>query len=183
MARYVVKKLLLVVSTLPLCSCFFVEDFGTYWDKAGTDKRIAGSWRAIAGENVTLDPDDVMRIVEKGGAYEISVSPHAKDDEPIYPVKTLSVGRYQFLAMGPKQGILVRYRVTGDLLEWCFSDPSSLNQLVKMRYPHAVNMQLTSIVGDYLKISLFDREVVAILSNIPDTNAYWVCDEKYRRVP
>jgi hypothetical protein len=186
------RKFLLVVATLPLFSCFPVEDFGAYWDKAGADKRLAGSWEMSKADLLRLGKGDApplamgfgrtVRFVERGGAFEMSV----EDGQTVYPVKTLSVGRYQFFATGPEKtrGRIQRYRVGGRMLEFCtYPDPSVVEEFVKTHYPNAVNMKKNTGDGDYMEIVLFDDEVFKILSNIPDTKAYWVCDVKYQRVP
>jgi hypothetical protein len=101
-----------------------------------------------------------------------------------YPIKTLSIGRYEFLAVGPPNGRIQRYRVDGRMLEFCtYPDASVVEEFVKTRYPNAANMKRGTGEGDYMEIVLFDDKVFKMLSNIPDTKAYWVCDAKYQRVP
>jgi hypothetical protein len=85
------RKFLLVVAALPLFSCFPVEDFGAYWDKAGMDKRLAGSWEISKAELLRLKKRDAppialgfgltVRFVERGGAYEVSVEANGLSDQ------------------------------------------------------------------------------------------------------
>lgn len=181
---------MLVVATLPLFSCFPVKDFGAYWDKAGTDKRLAGSWEISKAELLRLKKHETpplalglgltARFVERGGAYEISI----EGGQTAYPIKTLSIGHYQFLAVGPPNGRIQRYRVGGRMLEFCtYPDVSLVEEFVKTHYPNAANIKRNRDEGDYMEIALFDDEVFKILSKIPDTKAYWVCDVKYQRIP
>jgi hypothetical protein len=187
------KKLVLVLATLPLSSCFSVDDFGAYWKKAGIDKRLAGSWKEtkVSQESLYgLGPE--VRFVAKGDAYEMSLVVEGQTSS--VPAKTLNVGRYQFLAnrpdhpirpddaVGPDgrpQGRLQRYKVNSHVLELC---DSKLNEFVRTHFPHAVNFTQGSD-GDYMEIGLFDDEVFTILSAIPDTATYWTCNAKYARVP
>jgi hypothetical protein len=177
------KKFLLVALTLPLFSCFLVEDFGAYWDKAGVDKRLAGSWkmRLTSPEMpVALGFGSMVRFSEKGGAYEIM----AEDGETGYPLRTLNAGRYQYLLMCSKKGRVQRYKVNAHVLEFCnFPDTSLVEKFVKTHAPNAVNMKRSDSDGDFMEIALFDDQVFTILSKIPDTKAYWICDAVYDRVP
>jgi hypothetical protein len=128
-----------------------------------------------------------VRFATKGGAYELSTS---RDGEKAwgdlaYPVKTLSVGGYQFLALrlpDENGGRLQRYTISDRLLELYFSDGSDLNEFVKARYPLTVNFKQGSD-GSYMEIGPLDDEVFTILSKIPDTKTYWNCEERYQKVP
>jgi len=39
--------LFLLAVALSHTACINVEDFGVYWDKAGTDRALAGTWRQV----------------------------------------------------------------------------------------------------------------------------------------
>jgi hypothetical protein len=40
--------LFLLVLVLSQAACIHVEDFGAYWDKAGTDRALAGTWKQVS---------------------------------------------------------------------------------------------------------------------------------------
>lgn len=182
------RAALLFMVLLPLTSCIPVEDFGAYWDRAEIDTRLAGKWT-----RVTASPGqdrehgypigDVISFVIKDRVYEVTVRDKRGTirDKPAYPVKTLSVGNYRFLAYGPRQGIIVRYRVSARTLEWCFSDGPSTVEFVNTHYPRAANIKQAKGEGTYLGIGLFDSEVFEILSRIPDQDTYWACEAKFDR--
>jgi hypothetical protein len=183
--------------TLSLNGCIPVQDFGEYWDRATIDKQIAGSWKRIAA---APDQDakhgypigDVMTFVEKGAAYESSdFDAFGKlREKPVYPIKTLEIGKYQFLAFGPTKGIIVRYVITGSNLALCMQFGPAMKEFLTTHYPRAVNVKINDAEGEYIQIGLFDDEVIRILSSIPDldittpsaTEGYWVCDVKYERL-
>lgn len=186
------KKLLLVLaSLLPLFSCIPVEDFGAYWSKAGIDKRLAGNWRRVAANaDQTREHGypigDILHVVEKEGSYDMSLDDKTAGERRLYPVRTLEVGSYHYWALGQenqKGGIIERYKVNAGVLEFCDSIGPSLVEFVGANYPHVVNMRKNRGEGDYMTIGVFDDDVFTILSKIPDTQAYWVCDTKFERIP
>jgi hypothetical protein len=187
------RSLLLLIPLLPLAACLTVEDFGAYWDKAGTDTRLAGNWKEVAAR-----PDqtrehgygigNIFHIVERGGSYEISVQPVHDNptkwhDRPLYPVKTLNVGPYHFLAVGKQKGLLVRYKVNATALDVCLPFGPNLVDFVESHYSNAVNMKKNKGEGSYMTIALFDKEVFKILASVPDTETLWACEFKHERVP
>jgi len=92
-----------------LVSCINVDDFGAYWNKASRDPRLLGKWKRVAWPS---DPSpkaagQVLEFVNKGEAFVIRDSGQS---EPLYPVKTLKVGPYDFLATGPKKGLIEQYK-------------------------------------------------------------------------
>ncbi|HUA20576.1 MAG TPA: hypothetical protein VMB25_17630 [Bryobacteraceae bacterium] len=183
------KKLLLVLAgMLLLVACIPVEDFGAYWGKAGVDQALAGSWKHIAAS-----PDqtrehgygigDIMHFVERDGAYEESFNEgKAPGDLPAGPYKTLVIGKYRFLACGGKSGLIERYRVNGNELTFCDAFGPKQVEFVQANFPRVANLKKNPAEGSYLVIKLFDDEVFQVLSKIPDTDDYWVCDTKYERV-
>ncbi len=188
--RITVKRRLFVLAALvPLASCVTVEDFGAYWDKTGMDERLAGSWKMVAADPEQTPEHgyrigDIMHMIRRGAAYEMAVDKDDKtpDDDPLYPIRTLNVGRYQFLAVraeGEKGGLIWRYKLKGRALELCVP---ALDDFVAANYPNAVNLRNSGDVGDSMSIRLFDEEVFTILSKVPDTEDYWFCDTKYERV-
>src|ERR1043166_2860579 len=97
-------RLFLLAVVLSQAACINVEDFGAYWDKAGADRALAGTWR-----QVPTSPDqtrahgygigNTMDLSVKTDAYEMVVhdAEGKRRDESFYPIKTLNVGSYHFL--------------------------------------------------------------------------------------
>ena len=178
--------LLVLAALLPLASCITVEDFGQYWEKTGMDPQLEGSWKMVAADpEQTADHGygigQIMRMVRRGAAYEMAFD-GAPDDPPMYPVRTLNVAHYRFLAMraeGEKGGLIWRYKLQGRVLELCQTD---LVDFVERNYPNAVNLRENEGEGSYMNIALFDDHVFTILSKVPDTEQYWFCETKYDRV-
>lgn len=181
------KQLLVFATLLPLTSCIPVEDFGAYWDKAGLDKALAGDWKQVPATAYQSRAQgypigDVMHIVAKGDAYEISFSDEGKaeTDNPLYPVKTLAAGPHRLLAAGPKKGGILLYRLRGRTLEFCNSFGPVMLGFVQKHYPDALNIRRQ---GQDLTIALFDEEVFAILSKLPANENFGICATKFERVP
>jgi hypothetical protein len=171
--------LLIFFGLLPLFSCVDVEDFGDSWRKAGTDKRLVGSWEIVpASPEETRETGNtiggVWRVHEKGGAYEVTFhrAGRAPDDQPLYPIKTMNVGRFQFLLIGQTKGQLIRYKLRGQTLHVCIP---FLVEYVREFYPNAANIRNEGedSVSDILR---FDRAVFDIIAQVPDTEDYWTCD-------
>jgi hypothetical protein len=170
------KTCLLVIATFSLVSCIPVDDFGAYWGKAGIDRRLAGSWKWIGAPNAEDGPSlfgDQIRVIENNGAYEItSYAKGTKIDGGPFVVKTLKVGRYQFLGVrfpSGKSGFMERYLIRRRVLQLC---EQGIDEFVTANYPQAVNMKNGGDVGEVISIALFDAEVFTILSKIPDTKAW-----------
>ena len=78
------KKLCLVVACVSLISCIPVDDFGSYWDKAGADPQLAGTWKRIAANpqqtrEQGYSTGDVMRLVAKDGQYDLTDDAEVKE--------------------------------------------------------------------------------------------------------
>jgi hypothetical protein len=180
------KRLLLAAATLSLVSCIPVDDFGPYWDKAGVDKRLAGRWKMVAANPEQTREHgygigDIVQFVEKNGAYDLRSEEQIAKGEPPMPAKTLTAGQYQFLALAVEhKGLIFRYNVDTRSLEFCDSMSKGLTEFVEKNYPRATSMK--KLRGD-MRITVFSEETLAILSTIPDGEAYWNCDHKYERVP
>jgi hypothetical protein len=182
-------RLFLLAVVLSQTACINVEDFGAYWDRAGTDRALAGTWR-----QVSVSPEqtraqgygigNTMRLSVKADAYEMVVrdAEGKQTDAPLYPVKTLDVGRYHFLLTGRTKGIMERYSISGRTLLVCQESGPEMVEFLQARYPDARSVHKNEAEGDYLVIDTFDDEAFKILSNIPAQEKYWVCDQKWRRV-
>jgi hypothetical protein len=191
------RKCVLVAALAPMASCIGVEDYGTAWDRAALDKTLAGSWKEIASR-----PDQtrahgygigvVSTFVEKGGAYQVttfdtegkSTRPGTvvPTDRPMYPIKTISIGPYRFVATPAPHGFLDRYVVRGNALEMCMAIGPAQVDFQKKEYPSAVNIGKNHSEGSFLEIRRWDDEVEKVIAAIPDTPDYWDCDWKYVRV-
>lgn len=180
---------LLLLIVLSQAACIHVEDFGAYWDKAGTDWASAGTWK-----QVSASPDqtrahgygigNTMHLSVKAGVYEMVVhdAEDTQPDEPVYPIKTLDVGRYHFLLTGRTKGLMQRYSISGRTLLVCQQFGPGMVEFLEARYPDARSVHRNRDEGEYLVIDTFDDEAFTIVSNIPDEDKYWVCDEKWVRV-
>jgi len=181
------KKLLLAAAAMVcLTSCMNVGDFGAYWEKAGLDPQLFGTWvRVAANPSQTRERGypigDIMRVTERNGALEeaFTVDGKPSPEAPFY-AKTLAVGGYQMVIVGPRKGFIERYKVSPQTLQLCAFDHLYLAPFVKTNYPRTFNLE---VVQGEVKVNLFDDEVYRIVSNIPDTEEYWDCDVRSERVP
>jgi len=182
-------RLFLLIVVASQAACIPVEDFGAYWDKAGVDRTLAGTWRLVSASPEQTRAHgygigNTMRLSRKGDAYEMVV--HDADDKeadaPFYPVKTLDVGRYHFILSGRTDGIMQRYSVSGRTLRVCQQIGPTAVEFVRAQYPNARSVHKNKSEGEYLVIDTFDDEAFTILSNIPDQDEYWMCDQKWQRV-
>ena len=183
------QKLCLVVACFSLISCIPVDDFGSYWDKAGADPLLAGTWKRVAANPQQTrergySVGDVMRLVEKDGQYDLTDESAKAKGEKSMPAKTLTAGDYQFLAIAQEnKGFILRYKVSAQTLEYCDAFGPSLVEFVRSNYPHAVGMKKSQGEGNYMTIASFNEETRAILGKIPDTAEYWSCDQRFERIP
>ncbi len=184
-----VRTSVLIAALAPLASCIAVDDYGTAWERATIDKALTGSWKQIASR-----PDQtraqgygigvISTYVEKGGAYEVSMydaEGEADGEKPLYPIKTLRIGRYRFLAEPAPHGILERYVVRGEVLEVCMAIGPAQVDFQEQQYPNAVNIGKNHSEGEFLEVRVLDAEAERIIAAIPDTNEYWDCDWKFER--
>ncbi len=137
--------LLILLGVIPLVSCVDVEDFGDFWRTAGMDKRLIGSWKVVAATPAERRENghgigDVWRVDSKGSAFELWFpgAGKATDEQPLYPIKTLNVGRYQFLVFGQTKGQLIRYKLQGRTLHVCEPD---LAEYVRKRYSDSTEIK------------------------------------------
>ena len=174
------KLWIALVGLVQLTSCVDVQDYGLYWDKAGTDRRLAGNWKMIAANASQTSANGyemgtIFKVAQNRGSYEISVS----GDKAEFSIKTLDVGRYQFFLIGPGQGTILRYKLHGRTLEVCIPN---LVDFVKTHYPNAVNIKDKHDENRSSGITRFDEGIFNLLSNVPDGGDYWDCELKFERV-
>jgi hypothetical protein len=182
MIRNRARFIVVLAAALIISSCIPVDDFGAYWDKAVVDAHLLGSWTQVPAR-----PDQtrergyaigrIMRIGEKDGAYQIV----EEDNHQFAPERSLPVGKYQFLAFPGKNGYIMRYKLRQNVLEFCFQNGPNLVDFVESNYPRVVNLKRNRAEGKYMTIALFDDEVFDVLAHIPDTDSFWVCDERFER--
>ena len=186
------RKLPLMLLLLSLTSCIPVEDFGSYWEEAGKDPQLSGTWKVVAGENIGTS----RRFVDAGDYYGHSgLNAEGKlisvpEGEAVLVVKTMAIGRYTFLAFssaeptpdGKQSGVIFRYKIDGDNLELIHNGGPNLMRFVKKNYPRAVNIKTNEGQPAYVEIDTFDDQVAKIISAVPDTEVYWGNWEQLVRV-
>lgn len=181
------KKLLSLLCLTLLAACIDVEDFGAYWDKTTLDPALAGHWKkpALVKEDAQHKGQaDELRFTEKNGAYEVAAwHKGEKTDDPLYPVKSLDAGPYHFIASGPKNGDIVRYKIEKGVLKIYVPKHQPMLDYIRDNYQEAENIGNDDSEGETVKIKVFDDEVFDILSNVPDSDAYWAYETEYRKVP
>jgi hypothetical protein len=179
-----------VLTALLCCAaCIPVDDFGPYWNRASTDRRLVGEWKQVPATPGQPPSDgfgigDVVRIAIKGDAYELTPLDESgkQRDDPIYPVKTLVVGPYSFLVYGPTDGMMEPYRLQGRSLTICWQLGAAMVDFIVARYPKAVNIGRNEGEGRFVVIKQLDDEAFRAVASIPDASSHWVCNRKYERV-
>jgi len=182
-------RLLLLAVVLSQTACINVEDFGAYWDMAGTDRALAGTWRQVSASPEQTRAKgygigNTIHLSVKADAYEMVVhdAEGKQPDASFHPVKTLDVGRYHFLLDRRTRGTMLRYSISGRTLLVCQQFGPGMVEFLRTRYPDARSVHKNKHEGEYLVIDTFDGEAFTILSNIPDQEKYWDCDQKWERV-
>ena len=186
------RLLLLLAAVLSQTACISVEDFGAYWDKAGTDRALAGTWRQVSSSPEQTRArgygiGDTIELSVKADAYDMVVhdADGKRPDASFYPVRTLDVGRYHFLLNRRTMGMMQRYSISGRTLLMCQQFGPGMVEFLRARYPDARSVHKNKGEGEYLVIDTFDDEAFTILSNIPDRpdqENSWDCDQKWERV-
>jgi hypothetical protein len=204
------RKLLVFCAVALLAACINVDDFGDYWDKTTVDPALAGRWQTKSETDQNEAADQHWVFALRDNAYEVqtSIRGQTDDDGPIYPVKTLTVGPYLFLANGPSQGTIVRYKMGNNSVTFYVLNPKPAWAFIQANYPNQQNIYRDSDEGDDdqegdivddeseknapdaaadadeapLRIKVFDDQVYQILSKIPDTGVYWSADRTLERM-
>jgi ABC-type transport system substrate-binding protein len=173
------KKLLLTIVVLMLTSCIDVDDFGTTWDKTILDPALAGDWLRVPSSEHDAESNfpagQVWHFTLKDGAYQVQTHLDGKeDDEPAYPVKTLALGRYLFLALGPKHGSIVRYEISdNDTFTAYGLDFVTAWEYIKKKYPFSDNIVRSNVKDAPVKIKRLDDTTAHILAELPDDTRFW----------
>jgi hypothetical protein len=188
------KKLFVACFLLMLTSCIEVDNFGDYWDKATIDPTLAGKWQKISEEDEVTPTGQSWVFAVKDGSYEVHTFMHGKpadDDGPMFPVRTITVGPYKFLANGPEQGSMVRYTLEGDEAVFLVLEPKATWAFIKKNFPgqdsfYKGDPEDTPDEMDQsdepMKIDTFTDQTFKILSSIPDTEVYWEADTLLKKV-
>ncbi len=147
-----------------------MDDFGSYWDQTSLDPQLRGKWKRIAASpNQTREHGypigDISEFVELAGALELR--PIVGENEPLWPVKTLTTGNHRWLVIGRKRGFLLEYQFDGGYLDFCPVDDSDMAEFIRKRYPEAPNLETSSGVGLSVKITIFDATAFALLRDYP----------------
>lgn len=118
MSSGLLRRAILVGTTLVLSGCITVDDFGVFWDKDRLDGDLEGRWVSVK----TPDGDSgEVTFVRRGDLYAMSVregGERAKNADE--QVRTLRSGDARFLlsrARGKTNGSMTAYRITRDRLE------------------------------------------------------------------
>ena len=185
------RKVVLALLLLTLEACLPVEDLGGYWSKAGRDPELAGSWRVVGGDSGNQGL--VRKFVNAGESYEVSnVSTQGQpvnvEPRPL-AIRTIQLGRYKLLVCsvgvhpnGKREGVIVGYKLDGDSLEiYMMLGPSWL-EFAQRRHPNAANLKKNVGEGEYLRVLTFDAQVAQMISEVPDTDEFWVPFERLVRV-
>jgi len=180
------KKLWLFFATALLSSCITVDDFGDYWQKGTIDSRLFGSWQEEKQPQVLIiSKNDSMYRIDSGDAKERV----RKDYAPLL-ARTLKVQDNTFLMICdsikcPGTGDLIRYKITGDMIEVYILRGEAMNALLKEKYPHAESFLVDNNEGSHITgphITKLNDEAFKILSGIPNDKKYWGLGERYRRI-
>lgn len=175
------KRFLLFLTLLFLVSCMDVDDFGTYWAKTEMDERLTGGWQEVKIEK-PLSGNASLVFAMKDGSYEVTGYENGKTKEkPYYPVRTLKAGPYLFLAVGPKEGGMIRYSVEGNRLSFYHFDGEKVRVFLDKNFPAAENTDLNFHGSS--KIGLMNDTTYRALSAIPDTPDYWEEASRYEKQP
>ena len=163
-------RILVVLLLIPLTSCVPVEDFGLYWDRTTLDPRLSGKWKMIAASPEQTREHgygigDVSELVERDGAFELITDRLAREeDKRIWPVKTLITGRHRWLVLGREHALLLEYQFEGAYLDICpLTDNDAMAAFIRRTYSSVPNLEITSGMGTWVKITMFDSTAFALL--------------------
>ena len=181
------KSFALVLAVLALASCIPVDDLGNYWDNGVVDKALIGVWRPDAEFKAQSEEKDFV-IAKSGDKYRMDSLNDKEKSEPGYKptyAKTLKAGPYSFFMVGPRQGDLIRYKMSGDVIEVYSLNAKAAGALLKERYPDVKNIEThpeNDRAYEDVQIKLLDDGVFKFLSEIPDTEAFWKVESRCTKV-
>lgn len=174
------RFLMLGMTLLLLAGCLSVDDFGDSWAQAKLDPALAGRWQKVQSKGEKTVEQVVF--TELDGAYDVIATTDgqpAEDFTSPYPVRSLTLGPYQFLLSRNRGlgGDMVRVRPSGRQLEFYTLQSDAARKLLKTANDN-LNFSAYSV-----GIRRLDATTAAWLAAVPDTPAYWHKTVTYRRVP
>jgi hypothetical protein len=186
------KKAFVLCFVLLLTACIDVDDYGDYWDKATIDPALEGRWAKVSEEDDSKLTNQEYLFTVKNNAYSVQSFKSGKptEDDPIYPVKTLELGRYKFAASGPDKGTIIRYEINGNESTWYVVNPSLAWDFIQKNFPDQTGIYRddpdpTDTAENNrdrpLHIGQFDDDVAKVLAAIPNNEVYWDPDTKLKK--
>lgn len=176
------NRLLAFVLLGLLTGCIAVADYGAAWQQAKLDPTLNGTWRKIV--DLGAPPDDQQLVIfEQDGAHD--VIPYqdgaiAEDFSSVYPVMSLTIGSYTFLASRNRGlgGEMVRYRLHGDQLEFLVLQPPAARAWLAQEDQNSpLNL------SDYTaQVTRLDAAAQATLGRLPDNDSLWKVTARYRKI-
>jgi hypothetical protein len=187
------KKLFAACLLLLLTSCLEVENYGDYWDKGSIDPSLSGKWLKISETDEVTPTGQSFIFTPKDGSYQVQTFSHGKpadDDGPIYPVRTITVGPYKFLAKGPDQGSMVRYTVEGNAVvfyelnskkAWAFFQKNYPGQEEFYKGDPDDSPEEMDESDDPMKLDTLNSQAAKMISALPDNESIWEPDTLIKR--
>ncbi len=176
------KRLFAFVLLGLLSACITVADYGPAWEQAKLDPALTGTWQKIVDRGAPPD-DQKLIILEQDGAHD--VVPYqdgavAEDFTSVYPVKSLTIGTYTFLASRNRGlgGEMVRYRLQGSQLEFLVLQPTAARAWLASEDKNN-SLNLTDYTA---QITRMDSAAQATLTGLPDNDSLWKVTARYRKI-
>lgn len=179
------QKLFLLGVAFLLTSCIEVENFGDYWDKAQLDPALAGHWKTKweTDKNGNKSRNEIIYFIQGASFQELDFEckmekqrKRCEAGNPTYPVKTIAIGPYQFVASGSD---MTRYKATASSLIAYDLNVEPAWAFLESHYPDMTNITKEEIAAGRgnktyaLKIKVIDDKVAEMLASIPDNAIYW----------
>lgn len=168
------------------CANIAVEDFGSYWEKSGTDHQLIGWWK---------DPDDKeqykIRVINRASTLHVDIIDRngLEDPKGSMRIRNLKLGEYHVMMVKIqdkgdrwKPFSIVRYKLDGKRLYTYSLNAKSIKKFLAKNYPAEKGI-IASCEGkcaykDSTRIPRLDANIYKILSSIPDTKKYWELDKQ-----
>jgi len=187
------KKTFVLCCLFLLTACIDVDDYGDYWSKTMIDPAIAGRWAKVSEENESKLTGQEWELTLKDNAYSAQSYKDGKktDEDPLYPVKSMQIGNYTFLATGPERGTIVRYNIVGDTASIYVANPTMAWDFISRQFPDQSEIYRddpdpADSAEDNrdrpLHIKEFDDDVAKVLAAIPNNGMYWEIDAELKKV-
>lgn len=171
------KQLLLLVS-LVLSSCIWVDDLGEYWQKGEVDPALEGRWQVMS-EQPGQGAQGNVSFTSNGKEY-LFKEEGGQGSAAIVTVRSVKAGLYHYLmtrkeepGQKPAQG-LVRYQVEGDTLT--VYEPHTLNvkHWLELKHPETTAFRLgKDAPRGFISAPSLNEEALSLLDSVPDEESYW----------